>query len=58
MAQAQRADGEGDEQSGSSARPVKTFKQRGVEVSVWRNPAEKGDMYGNPGMDGTIPLLR
>jgi hypothetical protein len=34
MAQAQRVDAEGDEQSGSSARPVKTFKQGGVEVGV------------------------
>lgn len=31
-------------QSGSSARPVKTFKQAGVEFSVWRNPGEKGDI--------------
>jgi hypothetical protein len=29
----------------ASARPVRTFKQAGVEVSVWRNPAEQGDMY-------------
>jgi hypothetical protein len=26
-------------------RPVKTFKQGDVEVSVWRNPGENGDMY-------------
>jgi hypothetical protein len=24
---------------------VKTFRQGGVEVSVWRNPGENGDMY-------------
>lgn len=45
MPQAQRAEAANDEQSGSSARPVKTFKQGGVEVSVWRNAGEKGDMY-------------
>lgn len=28
-----------------AARPVATFKQGGVEVSVWKNPTEKGDMY-------------
>jgi hypothetical protein len=44
-AQAQRADNTDDEQGSSSARPVKTFKQGGVEVSVWRNSGEKGDMY-------------
>jgi hypothetical protein len=45
MAQAQRAEAANDEQSSGSARPVKTFKQGGVEVSVWRNPGEQGDMY-------------
>jgi hypothetical protein len=44
MAQAQRADAANDEQR-TSARPIKTFKQGGVEVSVWRNSGEKGDMY-------------
>ena len=43
MAQAQAASAANDEQG--AARPVKTFKQGGVEVSVWRNPGEKGDMY-------------
>jgi phage tail tube protein FII len=42
---AQRAESAEEEQTTSSARPVKTFKQGGVEVSVWRNPGEKGDMY-------------
>jgi len=42
---AQAAEPANDEQTTSSARPVKTFKQGGVEVSVWRNPREKGDMY-------------
>jgi hypothetical protein len=46
MRQAQSAAAANDEeQTTSSARPVKTFKQGGVEVSVWRNPGEKGDMY-------------
>jgi hypothetical protein len=45
MAQAQRAEAANDEQSSGSARPIKTFKQGGVEVSVWRNPGEQGDMY-------------
>jgi hypothetical protein len=31
--------------AGRSARPVATFKQGGLEVSVWRNQGEKGDMY-------------
>ena len=45
MAQAQAATAANDEHAGSSGRPVKTFKQGGVEVSVWRNSGEKGDMY-------------
>ena len=44
MANAQRA-AANDEETSSSARPVKTFKQGSVEVSVWRNPGEKGDKY-------------
>jgi hypothetical protein len=28
-----------------AARPVKTFKEGGVEVSVWRNSGEQGDIY-------------
>jgi hypothetical protein len=45
MAQAQAAAAANDEQTTGAARPVKTFKQGGVEVSVWRNPGENGDMY-------------
>jgi hypothetical protein len=45
MAQAQRAEGANDEQSGSSARPVKSFRQGGVKVDVWRNPGQNGDMF-------------
>jgi hypothetical protein len=45
MAQSQTATAANDEQPGSAPRPVKTFKQGGVEVSVWRNAGEKGDMY-------------
>ena len=45
MAQAQRVEAENDEQSGSSARPVKSFRQGGVKVDVWRNPGQNGDMY-------------
>jgi hypothetical protein len=41
---AQRTEPANYHQSGSSARPVKTFKQGGVEFSVWRNPGEKGDI--------------
>jgi hypothetical protein len=33
-----------DEQPSGFARPVKTIKQGGVEVSVWRNPGEQSDM--------------
>jgi hypothetical protein len=44
MAQAQRAEAANDEQR-TSARPIKIFKQGGVEVSLWRNSGEKGDMY-------------
>lgn len=43
MAQSQAAAAANDEQG--SGRPVKSFKQGGVEVSVWRNPGEQGDMY-------------
>lgn len=28
-----------------ASRPVATFKQGGVEVSVWKNHTDKGDMY-------------
>jgi hypothetical protein len=45
MAQSQAAAAANDEQGAGSARPVKTFKQGGVEVSVWRNSGEQGDMY-------------
>jgi hypothetical protein len=46
MAQAARADNENEpEASGRGARPVATFKQGGVEVSVWKNHTDKGDMY-------------
>lgn len=46
MAQAQRAEASDDEQvSGRSARPVATLKQGGLELSVWKNSGEKGDMY-------------
>jgi hypothetical protein len=46
MAKAQAAAAANDEQSsGSSARPVKSFRQGGVKVDVWRNSGEKGDMY-------------
>jgi hypothetical protein len=41
---AQRADAT-DEAPRSGTRPVATFKQGGVEVSIWRNQTEKGDMY-------------
>jgi hypothetical protein len=32
-------------QPARAARPVATFKQGGVEVSVWRNSTENGDLY-------------
>ncbi len=44
MAQAQRNDAANDEQSGS-ARPVKSFRQGGVKVDIWRNAGQNGDMY-------------
>ena len=43
MAQAQRADNENE--AGTASRPIKTFRQGGVEVSVWKNHTDKGDMY-------------
>ena len=43
MAQAQRVEAEGD--SNAPARPVKAFRQGGVEVAVWRNHTDNGDMY-------------
>jgi len=45
MAQAQRAEAANDEQSSGSARPVKSFRQGGVKVDVWRNPGQNGDMF-------------
>jgi hypothetical protein len=43
MAQAEAAAAANDEQG--SVRPVKSFKQGGVEITVWRNSGGKGDMY-------------
>jgi hypothetical protein len=34
-----------EEQTTSSARPVKSFRQGGVKVDVWRNPGTNGDMF-------------
>jgi hypothetical protein len=35
-----------DEQTNSSGRPVKTFRQGGVKVDVWRNTTQQGaEMY-------------
>jgi hypothetical protein len=45
MAQAQRSEAANDEQSGGAGRPVKSFRQGGVKVDVWRNPGQNGDMY-------------
>jgi hypothetical protein len=42
MAQSNAAVAATDEQTTTSARPVKTFKQGGVEVSVWRNTTDAG----------------
>jgi hypothetical protein len=44
MAQAQRASSAPEEQA-SARRPERTFRQGGVEVSVWRNHTENGDLY-------------
>lgn len=46
MAQAQRNDAANDEESGTSARPVKSFRQGGVKLDVWRNTTQQGaEMY-------------
>jgi len=42
---AQAAEPANDEQATSSARPVKSFRQGGVKVDVWRNAGQNGDMY-------------
>src|SRR5271170_5052759 len=42
MAQSSAAVAATYEQTTTSARPVKTFKQGGVEVSVWRNTTDAG----------------
>ena len=43
---AQAAEPANDEQTASTARPVKSFRQGGVKVDVWRNPGQNGsDMY-------------
>jgi hypothetical protein len=34
-----------DSESSRAQRPVATFKQGGVEVSVWKNHTDKGDLY-------------
>lgn len=45
MAQSNAQRVESTEETTRAARPVASFKQGGVEVSVWRNPTEKGEMY-------------
>ena len=35
----------GEGESARGARPVASFKQGGVEVSVWKNHTDKGDLY-------------
>src|SRR5579863_5753056 len=42
---AQRSEPGDESQRTGSARPAATFKQGGVEVSVWRNQTEKGEMF-------------
>lgn len=42
---AARADSGDEAPRTGGARPVATFKQGGVEVSVWKNHTDKGDMY-------------
>ena len=44
MAQAQAAESN-DNEAGRAARPVATFKQGGLEVSVWKNHTEQGDLF-------------
>jgi hypothetical protein len=44
MAQAQRVEMANEEQS-IGRRPERTFKQGGVEVSIWKNHTDKGDIY-------------
>jgi hypothetical protein len=41
---AQRVESAEEEQT-TSARPVKSFRQGGVKVDVWRNAGQNGDMY-------------
>lgn len=45
MSESNAAAANTNEDSGRAARPAATFKQGGVEVSVWKNHTEKGDMY-------------
>jgi hypothetical protein len=43
---AQAAQPANDEQTGTSARPVKSIRQGGVKVDVWRNTKQQGaDLY-------------
>ena len=44
MANAQTAETH-DIETARAQRPVKTLKHGGVEVSVWKNSTEQGDMY-------------
>ena len=46
MRQAQTATAANDEeQTASTGGPVKSFRQGGVKVDVWRNADRNGDMY-------------
>jgi hypothetical protein len=46
MSQSNTARAANDEEGQrTGARPAATFKQGGVELSVWRNKTEKGDMF-------------
>ena len=45
MAQSAAQRVESPEETARATRPVATFKQGGVEVSVWKNHTQNGDMY-------------
>lgn len=42
---AQRTETADEKQASSGGRPVKSFRQGGVKVDVWRNAGQNGDMY-------------
>jgi hypothetical protein len=45
IAQAQRAEAQDDQATSATRRPVDTARHGNVEIAIWRNTGEKGELY-------------